>query len=418
MRPNDAVRVLSGAPLVWRFLKDDGSPALTIHRTFCRQCWVEDGYRGAFLMMGGALLMLPTLAVVAGLYTWRCGKRVKREVGKGFLRQMREQLTIGCRLAVPPPWYYMFELYRDDHRRRAIEYLYRTEMKRGMYNMLRKRRSSQASTNALRDKALFATRCADAGVAVVDAMATVTGGRIECKDGSSELPRCDLFFKPISGAGGRGASRWVYEGDDQYRSSEGNRVSVTELEAHVRELSLEQRYVVRRYVRNHPEIAELSPGVLSTVRVVTCLDEKGRPEITHAVLRMARSKDVVVDNFHVGGIAAEVNIATGTLGLATDMGLRADSGWWSQHPTTGAMIEGRRLPYWDAVLSLAERGHQAFDDQVAIGWDIAILPDGPQMIEGNKSPDLDIIQRVGRAPVGNARLGELLAFHVEQAFPA
>ena len=37
------------------------------------------------------------------------------------------------------------------------------------------------------------------------------------------------------------------------------------------------------------------------------------------------------------------------------------------------------------------------------------------MIEGNKGPDLDIIQRTARAPIGNSRLGVLLAHHFRRA---
>jgi hypothetical protein len=97
------------------------------------------------------------------------------------------------------------------------------------------------------------------------------------------------------------------------------------------------------------------------------------------------------------------------------MGVGRNAGWWDSHPVTGVRIAGRRVPAWDEVLALARRAHAAFPDQVAIGWDIAVLPDGPALVEGNKSPDLDIIQRTHRAPIGNSRLGEILVFHVARA---
>jgi hypothetical protein len=71
-----------------------------------------------------------------------------------------------------------------------------------------------------------------------------------------------------------------------------------ELIAHVLRLSEVEPYVIREYVTNHSAIADLCPGALSTLRVLTCCDEHGRPEVTHAVLRMASNRDVVVDNFH------------------------------------------------------------------------------------------------------------------------
>lgn len=413
MQPNTVVKALSGAPLIWATMSEDGTAATTIHRLFSKQCWSEDGVAGGAILVAGTVLMVPALLTAATVYTARCGARVRHEDGKSLSRQWLEQVTLGLRLAVPPPWYYIFEFYRPKHYQRAGEYLYRSETKSGIYDMLRRRRDCHESTEALRDKASFGVRCREHGLPVVDTLATARDGMI---DGLDELPAADLFFKPIKGAGGRGASRWIFIGDNRYRSSDGQIVTRDALQTHLRELSRDERYLVRRYVVGESSLADLTPGALSTVRVVTCLDEDGQPEATHAVFRMASNADVVVDNFHSGGVAASVDLATGTLGMATDLGLRADSRWWSTHPTTGAPILGRRLPHWDAVLLLAVNAHRAFGDQVAIGWDIAILETGPCLIEGNKSPDLDIIQRTSRAPAGNSRLGDLLALHLTRAF--
>lgn len=417
MQPNTMVKALSGAPVIWYWMANDGSSANNIHRLFSQQCWSEDGLAGGVVLAAGSLFMLPVLVGVATGYTWRCGARVRRETGKSTSRQWREQIRLGCRLAVPPPWYYIFEFYHDDNRSRASHYLYRSETKSGIYDMLRKRRACHTTTEALRDKALFVLRCQAHRLSVVDTLATVSDGVIEGFDGSSGLALCDLFFKPIKGAGGRGASRWLYQGNECYLASNGDIISRQALETHIRELSQDERYVVRRHIRSHPDILDLTPGALSTARVVTCLNEDNQPEVTHAVFRMARSADVVVDNFHAGGIAACIDLDSGKLGMASDMGLRADSRWWASHPTTGAAIEHRILPHWDALLALALDAHSAFADQVAIGWDIAILSDGPCLIEGNKSPDLDIIQRTSGQPAGNSRLGELLSHHLNEAFP-
>jgi hypothetical protein len=52
---------------------------------------------------------------------------------------------------------------------------------------------------------------------------------------------------------------------------------------------------------------------LPTVRVVTCLDERGGPELIGAVFRMSVGKNVTVDNLHAGGIAAQVALDSGRL---------------------------------------------------------------------------------------------------------
>jgi len=69
---------------------------------------------------------------------------------------------------------------------------------------------------------------------------------------------------------------------------------------------------------------------------------------------------------------------------------------------------------WRETMELAVHAHRAFPDYIFVGWDIAILDDGPCVIEGNRGPDLDIHQRTSLGPIGNARFGELLAYHLER----
>lgn len=413
LRPNTVLKALSGAAVLWAFLTDDGSVAFSVHRAFYQEAWDNISLFDRLVLYFGFALSLPVTPVVSAVLTRRCGPRVKAATGKGLLRQFGEQFALATRKAVPPPWYYVFELYEDDRRARSMDYLYRFETKAALYDILRRRLSSPGTADALSDKAAFAERCLAHGLPAVRVLATARHGEVQRLDGvTGGLPHQDLFLKPVRGAGGRGASRWIFGKDGLYQGNQGSVLDEAGLLDYLSQLSLSMDYVVRQRVFNHPELADLAGGALSTVRVISCLDEHNRPEVTHAVMRMASNTSVVVDNFHAGGIAAAVDLATGRLGRATDMGLRADSTWWDVHPVSGASITGRLVPMWNEVLDLARRAHAAFDDQVAIGWDIAVCEDGPILVEGNKSPDLDIMQRVGRQPLGNTRFGELLYFHV------
>ena len=70
---------------------------------------------------------------------------------------------------------------------------------------------------------------------------------------------------------------------------------------------------------------------------------------------------------------------------------------------------------WDEVCDLVRRAHSAFHDWVVIGWDVAITADGARLVEGNSGPDIDLIQRPLRTAFGDARLGELLAYHLSRS---
>jgi hypothetical protein len=120
-----------------------------------------------------------------------------------------------------------------------------------------------------------------------------------------------------------------------------------------------------------------------------------------------------VDNIHAGGLACAVSLDRGELGLASDLGSNAQLGWCREHPTTKATIIGTRLPYWDDVRSLAAHARQAFNDRVIIGWDIAITGEGPIIVEGNRGPDMDLMQRFMETGFCDGhRLTELLAHHL------
>lgn len=408
--------IISGAPWTWAYIRDDGSAAHDVHRSFRSHSWRSHGLLTHLLMAAGFVIGIPVVLGMIAVLTALHGRRVWEQVRKGRLRLAKEQLALWLTQGVLPVSYFIFELYRDDARAEALNYLYRHETKKGLYPIFRERFSSQETTAALRDKAQFARRCEEHGVAAVPALFVVVDGSITRFDGGGPgLPRCDLFLKPLSGAGGRGAVVWTYLGNQTYQNAEKGWVSEAQLIAHLQEQSQSDDFVGRLYVSNHPELAEVSSGALCSVRVVSCLDEQGNPEITHAVLRMAQTPGIVVDNFHAGGIAAPVDLETGIIGMATDLGLNRHTRWWGNHPTTSAPIVGRRVPMWDRVADLARRAHAAFPDQIVVGWDVAVLESGPSMIEGNKGPDLDIIQRTASAPIGNSRLGVLLAHHLHRA---
>ena len=84
-----------------------------------------------------------------------------------------------------------------------------------------------------------------------------------------------------------------------------------------------------------------------------------------------------------------------------------------RHPAPGAVILGRSFPHWPAALDLVRRAHALIGDRIVVGWDVAILEDGPCLVEGNGKPDVDLIQRPHRAGLGNSRLGEIMAFHLK-----
>ncbi|MEJ2653650.1 MAG: sugar-transfer associated ATP-grasp domain-containing protein [Gammaproteobacteria bacterium] len=64
----------------------------------------------------------------------------------------------------------------------------------------------------------------------------------------------------------------------------------------------------------------------------------------------------------------------------------------SHHPDTGANLIGFRLPHWDAVVAMVIEAARVVEQVPLIGWDIAVLDDGPVIVELNGRPDFTLPQ--------------------------
>lgn len=360
------------------------------------------------------LVWAPLMLILVALCSLRLGAAVKKRTGKGIFRQAGEQLALLATASIPPPWYYMFEFHDDRKRSRALSYIYRFEIKGGVYQVLAESLSPADVVEALRSKEEFPLRCQAHGIPAVPTIATAKRGTFLRSDaGERALPHVDLFLKPMRGSGGKGASRWRFQKDGSYEGNSGEVLSEMELIERLEQLSRRRDFIVRPLVTNHPALSDLShDGVLNTVRVLTCVSEVGSIEVTNAVFKMHCREGTLVDNAHAGNIAAKVDLESGVLGRATDLGLSRHSGWWDRHPLTDAPITGRMIPGWDGVLDIARRAHAVFPGHVAIGWDIAVSGVGPLLVEGNKGPGLDVVQRTHGEGLGNSRFGHHLAFRL------
>ncbi|MEZ5830726.1 MAG: sugar-transfer associated ATP-grasp domain-containing protein [Dongiaceae bacterium] len=353
------------------------------------------------------------LVFTAALATARSGQRVARTSGKPRWRQFCEQIWLGMVHTIRPRTYYVFELHDPARFARAGSYLQRFETKGGLYSALKNQSAPRGHRKCLRDKLRLFERCRALKIPTPRVLLALSdGGLLSLEHDGCDLPPADLFIKSRGGGGGKGAELWRHAGEVWTRRRDA--LDSDALLDRALRRSHGDPVIIQSALRPHPAIAALSVGALPTARIVTIINERDEIEIAGAVFRMSVQPDIVVDNVHAGAIAAAIDANTGRLGLATDIGHGPCSAWHEDHPVTGQPIAGIVLPHWPAAVALARRAHRSMNDRPIIGWDVAILQEGPVLIEGNGLPDLNVLQRCQRAPAGDGRLGRLLAFHVER----
>ena len=269
------------------------------------------------------------LAVAVVVFTRRNGAAIQSRTGVAVWHQMYQQIQLAAGASIAPFWYYMFELYYDERRGRAGLYLTAHETIASAYSVLQ----PPLGADDMDDKIWFAEHCRDKGVRAVPVFMHFSGGESRpLRGGSGTLPDCDLFVKPRSGSGGHRMERWDFVGESRYRNSQGAVMDREALMVKLARQSLKDDFLVQPRLANHPALNDISNGALATVRLLTCRNESGRAEAINAAFRMAIGVNSVVDNFHQGGLATSVDLLTGEIGAASDMGTRPQVGWRETHP--------------------------------------------------------------------------------------
>jgi hypothetical protein len=100
-----------------------------------------------------------------------------------------------------------------------------------------------------------------------------------------------------------------------------------------------------------------------------------------------------MDNFSQGGIVIGIDLDTGKLKKNGIMQYPQNQ-MFTHHPLTGTEFLGFQIPFWQELKKLAEKAQRVFDQIKSVGWDIAVTPNGPVIIEGNQDWGTNGIQAV------------------------
>ena len=271
------------------------------------------------------------------------------------------------------------------------------------------------AANPLKNKARFADECARAGLPTPPTLAG--GGALREAGGLTRwLGRARaVMLKPAIGTKGSGIRRASLARDGRWRLGRA-RLAQPRFERRL-EAELLAGSVVQHALETHPELVALSPSALPTLRIVTCLDERGEPESAAQLLRLSAGGASPVDNFNRGNLVAPVG-ADAALGVALRKGRRGALREAAVHPASGARILGFRVPLLAESRALALRAHRHFAAGfVVIGWDVGLTAAGPVLIEGNWNHGTDIVQLATGEPLAETRLGQLYRHHLGALAP-
>lgn len=146
------------------------------------------------------------------------------------------------------------------------------------------------------------------------------------------------------------------------------------------------KMLVEEIIKQDASMAAFYEKSLNTVRVFTILKDD-KFDAFAAFVRFG--VDGIADNISAGGIGCGVDEKTGII-ITPAVG--NDGILYERHPVTGKVFEGFQIPKWKEILALTEKALRKVEGVNYVGWDIAITPKGPIIVEGNCVPCLSIYQ--------------------------
>ncbi len=155
------------------------------------------------------------------------------------------------------------------------------------------------------------------------------------------------------------------------------------------QLSKNSKYILQEKVMQHKALSKLNPNSINTLRIVT-INKDGKIYVLTSLLRVGTAKTGDVDNWAKGGLAVGI----------TNKGKLKKYGFFKpqygtkviKHPDTNEKFENYQIPFFEEAKELVMEAHKYFYNIRSIGWDIAITPDGPAIIEGNDNWEISLQQ--------------------------
>jgi len=231
------------------------------------------------------------------------------------------------------------------------------------------------------------------------------GNRAELRALLDDLRPASLVIKPVGGIMGHGVlvmNEIRYDNDAiEAVANTGEVFGFDEIAkkldmppgVHYRMRSYELNlpgYVLQAKLQQHPFLERIAPYTTNTIRIVTFLDADDAVHVHFSILRVGRLGSAA-DNWDRGGISIAIDPATGVLGRGV-VKPKYGTQWLDTHPDTAVRFSGLAIPFWNEILELCKRAARVAPNMRSVGWDVALTPAGPVLIEGNPDWDLPMVQ--------------------------
>ena len=148
--------------------------------------------------------------------------------------------------------------------------------------------------------------------------------------------------------------------------------------------------VIEEYIIQHEEFNRFNPAAVNIVRFYSLCSPIGTyifaPVFTTSI-------NLDISNGCQDALTAVADIRNGT--VLTDAVDQLNVVDYREHPVTKVPFKGFKIPFWDETIDMMRKAVPLASKISNIGWDVAITPTGPIIIEANTIPGFNTAQYRG-----------------------
>lgn len=202
------------------------------------------------------------------------------------------------------------------------------------------------------------------------------------------LAKKKIILKPRFGTGGQGIIKVAPAADGKYSINN----KILSEEEFVNFISKLNDYIAVEFIQQSTFSEFFFPDSTNTIRITTyCNPKTNEGEILYSLMRFGRAKSAPADNVGAGGIYSLIDINTGKLKQAIELGENGKYTFHKSHPDTKVNIVDVKIPQWDKLKHNFKNLASLISPYIKFaGWDIILTEDSYYLIEGNNGPELYI----------------------------
>lgn len=138
-------------------------------------------------------------------------------------------------------------------------------------------------------------------------------------------------------------------------------------------------YTIEDVIVCHPDIVKLYDNAVNSMRIITLKDDNEKVHCLYIVQKIGLNGSVIDNNC----MFSPVDPQTGKIKYPAHAGDTPLGIVYTEHPNSGITIQGYQLPFVKEAVEMVFEAAKLVPQVRYVGWDVAVTPNGPIIIEGN-----------------------------------